>query len=269
MRIFISVVSHFHHDIIINLGALKQLAKFEQVEVICRDNHAIKKLKNYCKKYNVHYLPNQKMQGFATNNNENYCYAKQHLNLKDEDYFVLLNPDVFLKTKDIEIFIDTLQQSDIDLGVANLFLDREEIVHDDNIRRYPTFLNFIKTYLFNDRSTMVNRNKPLDRNVKYWASCSFMIVNARIYAQLEGLDERYYMYCEDVDFCYRAKNKLGIKLTYLEQVHAVHFRHRCSKQFFSKYFFWHVCSVFKYSFTNKSIQSKNSCLHHGQSGKHD
>lgn len=246
MRLFISVVSHYDHDIIINLGALKQFAGHDSIEVICCDNKPIRKLKQYCEKYGIHYRANPELNGFSFNNNANFCYAKTQLGLTDKDYFIMLNPDVFLKAKQINKLVNRLANSDIELGVANLFLDREEIVHDDNIRLYPRLGHFITTYLFDDRSTMVNRKKGLDATQEYWGSCSFMVVQASVYQYLQGLDERFYMYCEDVDFCYRAKQQ-GITLTYLEDIHAVHFRRRNSKQLFSKYFVWHVSSVVRYS----------------------
>jgi len=179
--------------------------------------------------------------------------------MDEDDYFILLNPDVFITKSNIQKLIEILKKGSVNFGVANLFLDREEMVHDDNIRLYPTFSCFVKTYLLNDRSTMVNRKKGLSATEEYWASCAFMIVKADVYNQLNGLDERYYMYCEDIDFSYRA-NKAGYKLQYLENVKAVHFRRCASKQFLSKYFFWHVQSVFKYSFGKKQESASNSSL---------
>ena len=145
------------------------------------------------------------------------------------------------------------------LATCNLFLDREYMVQDDNIRIYPKFINFIKTYLLNDRSTMVNRNNGFVVSDNHWASASFLIINAALYSQLKGLDESYYMYCEDIDFFYRAK-KIVSKFSYLESIKAVHYRRRDSKRFLSKYFFWHVASVFKYSFSKKKLHAKKSSL---------
>lgn len=259
MRLFISVVSHLHHDIIINLDSIKLLSSFPNIELVCRDNLAVEKLKHYCDKYGVHYLANNKQQGFSANNNANYLYCKFELGMQEDDYFIMVNPDVFISTENVQRLIDSLACQHIDLASANLFLDREEMVVDDNIRTYPKFVNFIETYLFNKRSTMVDRKAGLPEGGEYWASCSFMIVKAAIYNSLNGLDERYYMYCEDIDFCLRAK-KAGIPLNYLEEVKAVHFRRCASKRFLSKYFFWHVHSVFKYSFVKKNKLALKSQL---------
>lgn len=259
MRIFISVVSHRHHDVIINLGTIKALSKFDSITVVCRDNHPIGKLKKYCNKYGAYYLANSKEQGFSANNNANYMYCKFELQMNEDDYFILLNPDVFMTHGNIVKLIEYLKAKNIDIGIPNLFLDRENMVQDDNIRLYPTLSSFVKTYLFNDRSTMINRRKGLPLSKKYWASCAFLIVKADTYNELNGLDERYYMYCEDIDFSFRA-NKAGIKFKYLEQIKAVHFRRCSSKKFLSKYFFWHVQSVFKYSLFSKDKSTLHSRL---------
>ncbi|MEL0630697.1 hypothetical protein [Psychromonas aquatilis] len=256
MRIFISIVSHHHHDVMINLGTIKALSKYDQITVVCCDNEPIGKLRKYCKKYGAHYIANDKEQGFSSNNNANYLYCKFELGMEEDDYFILLNPDVFLTNSNILKLIETLKVGNIELGIPNLFLDREEMVQDDNIRLYPAFTNFVKTYLFNDRSTMVNRKKGLSSSEAYWGSGAFMILKANIYNELNGLDERYYMYCEDIDLSFRA-NKAGFKFQYLEGIKAVHFRQCSSKKFLSKYFFWHVQSVFKYSLFNK----RNTTLH--------
>ena len=71
MRIFISIVSHRHHDVIINLGTIKVLSKYDEVIVVCRDNDPVGKLKKYCDKYDAHYIANGNEQGFSANNNAN------------------------------------------------------------------------------------------------------------------------------------------------------------------------------------------------------
>jgi len=259
MTIFISIVSHRHHDVIINLGAIKALSQFSDVRIVCRDNKPVIKLKRYCDKYGAYYFTNDFEQGFAANNNENYMYCKFELGMQEDDYFIMLNPDVFITKANIERLLNHLKNKSVTFAAANLFLDREGMVHDDNIRLYPKFSHFIKTYLLNDRTTMVNRKKGLPPLQDYWASCAFMVVKSDLYNQLNGLDERYYMYCEDIDFSFRAK-KAGYSLEYLEDVKAVHFRHCDSKRFLSKYFLWHVQSVFKYSFIKKKETALTSRL---------
>jgi len=259
MKIFISIVSHLHHDVIINLGTIKKLRKYAEIIVVCRDNKPVSKLQLYCEKYGAIYLANPFEQGFAANNNSNFLYCQENLGMQNDDLFLLLNPDVYISNDDITKLLTKVSEQQPKLATCDLYLDREYMVQDDNIRIYPKFINFIKTYLLNDRSTMVNREAGLKVTEKHWASCSFMLVKADLYQQLKGLDESYYMYCEDIDFCYRASLS-GDSFSYLESIKAVHYRRRDSKRFLSQYFFWHVASVFKYSFSKKKLQAKKSCL---------
>lgn len=244
MRIIVSVVSHRHHDVIINLMTLKMLASQDEVIVLCRDNKPISKLRNYCESHGIIYLPNINESGFSKNNNLNFIYYQKNLNPKPSDYFLILNPDVMVSENAILLLKDEIHKN---LGpfiyTANLFLDAEYMAQDDNIRLYPRFFDFVRTFLFDNRKTMIDRRSGLPSKVEYWCSGAFMLVNQAVYKKLRGLNEKYYLYCEDIDFCYRAKQQ-NIELKYLEQVKAVHFRQRESKRFFTKYFFWHVQSVF-------------------------
>lgn len=260
MKIFISIVSHLHHDIIINLGTIKKLQNYANVQVVCRDNKPIDKLRHYCQKYGAIYLSNNKNKGFASNNNLNFLYCQKHLGMQSTDMFLLVNPDILIDNKELDALIIKLSKEPTKLATCNLYLDSEYIVHDDNIRLYPKFFNFVKTYLLNDRTTMVKRTTDFVVTEQHWASASFLIVQADLYQKLKGLDESYYMYCEDIDFCYRA-NLMGEQIRYFKDIQIVHYRRCYSKRFLSKYFFWHVCSVFRYSFTRKKQQAKKSCLY--------
>ncbi|WP_022943096.1 glycosyltransferase family 2 protein [Psychromonas hadalis] len=259
MKIFVSVVSHLDHDIVINLGTIKRLAVHANIEVICRDNKPISKLKIYCEKYDVKYIGNQQEVGFSTNNNANFLFFQKELGMREGDYFLLLNPDIFMSDETIDIFLAEIGDKQPTLATCNLYLDREYMVHDDNIRTYPTFLNFVKTYLLQDRATMVKRDHQFNLTEAHWVSCSCLLVKSDIYQQLHGLDESYYMYCEDIDFGYRAK-LAGLQTAYLENVKLVHYRRRDSKRFLSKYFYWHVKSVVRYSLVTKKIHALKSCL---------
>lgn len=218
----------------------------EDVVVLCRDNQPVSKLRDYCKIHDIIYLPNSKTLGFSENNNLNFRYYQNNLSPLKGDYFLVLNPDIVMTNSTIERLKERLENDNgMAIYSANLFLDAEYIAQDDNIRRYPKFSDFVKTFLFANRKTMIDRNKSLPKDNNYWCSGSFMVVSPKLYKLLNGFNERYYLYCEDIDFCYRAKQK-NIKIKYLDDVKAIHFRQRDSKRFFTKYFFWHVQSVFVY-----------------------
>ncbi|WP_318472310.1 glycosyltransferase [Photobacterium leiognathi] len=257
MHLYISIVSHLHHSIIINLGTIKTLASHPDITVVCRDNIQTKPLTVACKKYHVHYIANKQKAGFAANNNANFLYCKDTLGMKDDDYFVILNPDIFMTNQAITTLVSSLKALKHDFYAPNLLLDNEQLMLDDNIRVYPKFINFLETYLLNKRATMVNRKAGLLSTHSYWASGAFLIIKAKLYQSAKGLDERYYLYCEDIDFCERLKIR-GIHFHYLEHVKPIHYRRRDSKRFMTRYFWWHVFSVFRYSFSKKKFEARKS-----------
>ncbi|WP_217534107.1 glycosyltransferase family 2 protein [Vibrio metschnikovii] len=262
MRLIVSTVSHQQGEMIAELGALASLAAEHDVHVICRDNIADSSLEEYCQQHKIHYVANQETYGFAKNNNLNFQYYQQHLHPRPDDWFLLLNPDV-------QLLAETCTQLKASLAnqqgivAADLFLGPELTCRDNNLRRYPTLSQFIKTYLFGDKSTFIDRSLSAPKDIDAWVSGAFLAISCANYQQLGGLDEKYYMYCEDIDLCYRAQLS-GLPVTLDYHIQAIHYRQRASKKMFSRFFFWHVASVLKFCFLPKARQAKKTSLagHH-------
>jgi N-acetylglucosaminyl-diphospho-decaprenol L-rhamnosyltransferase len=244
MRIFISVVSHYDHAIIINMGSIKRLAKYNNIEVICRDNVPNSILQQACADYHCHYIANSIEQGFAQNNNDNFLHAKQSLNMNDNDYFMLLNPDVAIDDLNIKKLLQALETPK-QFASMPMFLDIEKRIYDDHLRYYPRLKDFIKSYLYNDRKTMLTPKEMVMPKKPIWVSGALMIINAELYQKMGMLHNKYYLYCEDIDFCQRLK-KRGVKPEIFNDISAVHCRQRRSKAFFSRFFCWHLHSVLRY-----------------------
>ncbi|MGR5342242.1 glycosyltransferase family 2 protein [Vibrio astriarenae] len=264
MKLYFSVVSHLHNDILIQLNTLQCLAQHPEVEVIFRDNIHTQELEQYCAEHGITYVSNEVEKGFATNNNLNYLLA-QSKGLTPDDYFVLLNPDVKLTELILNKLVDFAKRDQHALMVPNLYLDEEQTVFDDNLRAYPSFSNFVRNYVLGDRSTVIDKTHPTEGQT-FWGSAAFMLVKAELYQTLGGLDETYYMYCEDIDFCLRAR-ALNQPVVFVPQIEAIHFRHRCSQQFLSRAFFRHVKSVLLYSIAKRGWrQPKTSIPPHDEFG---
>ncbi|WP_417528915.1 glycosyltransferase [Marinomonas shanghaiensis] len=259
MKFYISVVSHEHHHIIENLDSLRRLAVNDNVTVICRDNLPTKSCQEYCESNNIIYQKNTKVKGFSANNNANYIHARNELGMSGGDYFILMNPDVLIDQKNIKKLLQSLERHLPDLAAPCLFIDAKQKVFDDNLRKYPKLKNFVKNYLLKDRSTVINKLTEEPEVLDYWVSASFLCVRSKVYEKLEGFDESYHMYCEDVDFCLRALQE-GYKPRYLSLVKATHFRRCYSQKFLSRPFFWHVKSVFLYSLAKKNLRRHKSVL---------
>jgi len=267
VKLYVSVVSHDHFELIKKLGSLARLAKHSEVVVILRENIGEKGCKAYCHKNQIYHVVNNYEYGFSRNNNLNFLHAVS-LGLQLEDYFIVLNPDVYISDMMINKLSLYLNSTHLPLIAPNLFLDNKKTTFDDNIRTYPSLRGFIKNYLLNDRSTVLDKTKPDNLPKAYWASGAFLAVKASLYQKLDGFDERYFMYCEDVDFCLRA-NRQGEYVSFLPSIDAIHYRRRSSQRFLSKAFFQHVNSVFLYQFANRQWRKNVSCLQSIDFKKHN
>ncbi len=239
---------------------MRILSQHPDFEIICRDNVPTAPLRQACEKYGVHYVANKKERGFATNNNLNFKYCKEQLKMEPNDYFLLLNPDVYMLSKDVNKLVNELKKQLHQVYVPNLQLDKEGFMQDDNIRHFPKFGHFLQTYLLNRRVTMIDRRNGLDDTFNLWASGAFVVIRSQLYEQVKGLDERYYLYCEDIDMFARLRRN-GVRFHYLHDIQPVHFRRRKSRNLASKHFYWHVSSVLKHTILPKQVQSKRSVLH--------
>ncbi|EEY70979.1 glycosyltransferase family 2 protein [Grimontia hollisae] len=261
MRFVVSVVSHEHEEMIINFGTLRMLSSLNNVIVICRDNIPSSLLKNHCDDLGVHYIANHKERGFAENNNLNFLYYMEKIKRKKNDIFLLVNPDIILSRQAFKIFSNKRELFFNNVVTVNLFLDESFTRQDHNVRRYPTFYDFLSSYLLNKNKTIIFREgNSLPKDGVFWTSGAFLAVSVKNFLKMNGLDETYYMYCEDVDFCRRASLR-GIKVKMILNSRVVHTRSRDSRKFLSKYFFWHVSGVVKYVFfRGESCQPKRSSL---------
>ncbi|WP_368913456.1 glycosyltransferase family 2 protein [Mixta calida] len=244
---FISVVSHGHSALIIELGTLKNLVS--EHTVIVTDNIGEKPLKEFCSTYGIHYLLNEKRKGFGENNNQNYRYAVNKLSMTDDDYFLVLNPDVIVSNVDL---IDAqAEMNKVNSQLATINLCKGQDIFDANVRNFPKIINFIESFLYKKNKTIINKAQVTDNCFVDWASGSFLIFKSALYKGLSGFDESFFMYCEDLDICRRAMSFYNQKVLYIASVRAFHIAAHNNRKIFSKHFIWHVMSVFRYCFIAK------------------
>lgn len=60
-------------------------------------------------------------------------------------------------------------------------------------------------------------------------SGSFMVIRRAVITEIGGLDERFFMYGEDLDFCYRI-HQAGYRIVYLPQAEIIHYKGQSATQ---------------------------------------
>lgn len=250
-KIFISIISHGHMPLIHKLGVAASLAKnFDTIIKINVDSEVSNidnvKVINGC--YN---------KGFGENNNIVFNYCKNELGMRDEDYFIVLNPDIIIEANDIRNLVDTMSSKSSLVGAINLFRDIERKQLDKSIRKFPNILDFVKSFIgtkcLSYDKLQIKEEKKID-----WAAGSFLAFRASHYAELRGFDESYFMYCEDLDICYRTY-MLGYPVVYYPQIKATHLASFKNRNIISKHFIWHVLGAFRFAIRKSFNNKTNKC----------
>lgn len=252
--LYISVVSHGHWSVIAQLSCLPELASTEGVTVCVLDNLGEEKLNVWCMSHGVDYLLNSSPQGFGENNNRVFDYFFEQGGLDIEtDWFLVLNPDVALGVDMLQTLMESLDAQYPLCGV-NLYKDELGEVSDDSIRNFPNFADFTSSLILGVNNTKVEKSgisAPCDVD---WAAGSFLVFKADHYKKLKGFDTSYFMYCEDIDICFRSVVNFGCRVRYLPHVKVRHLAQHGNRKVFSKHFYWHVVSTLRFLWRKNSFK---------------
>lgn len=195
---------------------------------------------------NIEYIPVEENIGFGSAHNriinqiENF--SKFHL---------ILNPDVSFEKEVISSLINELKKDDQIAMVAPkvLFLNG---LHQYSCRRYPNALELVVRRFPLLRvifKKIVHKGEYRDKDLAkpffadYLTGC-FQLYKTQDFISLNGFDERYFLYMEDVDICKKIDSINKKKLYYPNQ-EIVHILKRGSLKD-TNLFFRHLSSAIKY-----------------------
>lgn len=185
----------------------------------------------------IQLIRNPRPKGFAENHNAAF---KSSLS-EPADFFCVVNPDVRIPEDVFDVLMECLKQEKGAGLAAPLVRDPSGSV-EDNARALPTPLIILS-------KALGFKEKPLalpDRNciAVDWVAGMFMLFPARVFAEMGGFDERYFLYYEDVDICCRLQ-LAGHKVMLAPSVAVIHDAQRDSHRRI-KYFAWHLASMLRF-----------------------
>jgi len=199
----------------------------DKLEIIVVDNASSDHSANFLKKKrpDVVFIQNRRNVGFAKANN-------QAIKKAAGDYVLLLNPDTLLQKETLTVMFGLMERN-LKIGVATskvLLIDKT--LDDACHRGFPTPWNafchfsglsklFPKSLLFDGYHLGY---RDLDK-IHEIDSCvgAFMFIRKRAGEDVNWLDEDYFWYGEDLDFCYRIKEK-GWQVVFNPETEITHFK---------------------------------------------
>lgn len=202
----------------------------------------------YLESNNIKYIDEENLYGLGFgHNNIVFEYCKSELLMNDQDYFLVVNPDLVSTSIMIKKLVSMMAASNTKIAGVNLIKDSIHTIYDNSVRSFPTLIQFIKSFLGMD-STIIDKSLVKKEQKVDWIAGYFLAFKSSHYAKLKGFDERYFMYCEDIDICFRSKQQ-GEPIVFFPQIKMQHLAEHANRRIFSKHFYWHVTSVIRFLFT--------------------
>lgn len=207
-------------------SVLKNRDAKTNIRITIIDNNSTDDTKLILKKY----VKNNKIFDITFNKN-NVGFSKavnQAIKKNDSDYFLLLNPDVFLEKNSLKNIIKCATLDGVGIcGGKTVGLHGEK--QGDHFRipnlmvgifDFTNLRKFLKSDYWHNYF-YDNYSNPSKLKLVGSVSGGYMLINKDTIKKIGYLDEDYFMYLEDVDFCLRANNN-GVKVVYCPSAKGVH-----------------------------------------------
>ena len=206
------------------------------------DNSPSNEFKNKIQNDSVEYIYSNKNIGFGKGHN-----SILHKLTSENKYHLILNPDVRFHPEILEKLVLKMESNESFSMIAPRVLNsNNELLH--TARRYPSLFELIFRFLgifkkFTIRGEYKNQNHKKSFSPDF-VQGSFMLFKTEDLLRLEGFDERYFMYMEDVDIC-RKIDLSGKRKLYFPATEIIHTHRKGSSKEF-RLFFIHISSIIKY-----------------------
>ncbi|WP_159722067.1 glycosyltransferase [Enterococcus sp. CSURQ0835] len=230
--VIISIVTHNSDKLFMSLATLiESLGEEANVLIKIFDNHSDeeyrKRLKEYATIPFVEVVFHPANKGFGFGHNQNLLTAS-------ERYGIIFNPDILLKEEVITKLVLLLKLHPecsmvapkiLNQDGSTQYLIRQRLSVFDYALRFIPF-KFVKKMFAKRLARFECRDLPDDRDSYVrMISGSFMVVDLAAFRELDGFDERYFMYFEDNDLCFKME-AAGHKILYTPRYQVTHLYER-------------------------------------------
>jgi len=235
MKTSIIILNYNTKDITLNcIKSILKNTRNVNYEIVLIDNASrdgsVKMLSEFSSKHkNIKFIKNKKNLGFAKGNNVGIKKAKG-------EYILLLNSDTIIDSNVISGMTEWMDRH-LEVGISSCKLLNKDGSVQGTGGYFPILHRVFAWMTIEDIPGMENIIKPFHplrskffyKNDKFyskareidWLTGAFLFVRKKVFEQVGFIDEDYFMYTEDTDFCYRAKTA-GWKVMYLPRWSIIH-----------------------------------------------
>src|SRR4028118_151058 len=172
----------------------------------------------------VSFMPLERNGGFAYGNNAAIRPVLQSTN--PPDYVLLLNPDTIVRPRALKVLVDFMDEHP-EVGIAGSRLENPDSTPQHSAFRFHSVLSELDYGLrIGAVSKLLARwwiappisEEPCQTD---WVAGASMIVRREVFEAAGLMDEEYFMYYEEMDFCLQA-NRAGWSCWYVPESRVVH-----------------------------------------------
>jgi N-acetylglucosaminyl-diphospho-decaprenol L-rhamnosyltransferase len=154
-------------------------------------------------------------------------------------FFCVLNPDLRLVSNPFPALLAAMQ--DIRLAASAPVITDADGKREDSARKFPTVASLLRKALGRDNGTYATEREAADPD---WLAGMFLMLSSSAFREVGGFDERYFLYYEDVDLCWRLRRR-GHAVRQVLEVTAIHDARRASRKDW-RHARWHLASMARF-----------------------
>lgn len=205
-KIVVAILNYKVKDQTIRCVKSVKKSTYQNIEVIVIDNDSNDGIEKEIKKISrVHFIQNQENLGFSGGNNVGIRKALE----SEADYVFVLNPDTTVDKQTIGNLVLLAEKENMGIaGPKILFADKKTIWYGGGIV---------------DTANVLGKHRGVDEKdqgqydiieITDYVSGAAMFVKREVFEKVGLFDEKYFLYYEDVDFCFRA-GQAGFEIMYI------------------------------------------------------
>ncbi|HRN69545.1 MAG TPA: glycosyltransferase family 2 protein [Candidatus Woesebacteria bacterium] len=226
MKVSIIILSYNTGDLLKNcLTSLYSHLKTPSFEVIVVDNassdSSVGMIKTYFKHVTI--IENKENVGFAKGCNIGAKHASG-------EYLLFLNSDTEIHDPNALTNLLSLMKEE-KVAVAGGLMLNEDKSFQRSFGEFYTLPHVAKMLFLGEKSEISGQTFNAVQKTD-WVSGGFMLVRKTIFEKVQGFDEKYFMYVEDVDLCYRI-HKAGYIVVVDPKIQILHVGHGSSNRSFA------------------------------------
>lgn len=210
------VVGYRSEDTIIPfLNSIQKSRDGLNKEIIVVDNYPVDKGAEMAQKHSL--------KPVVIRNKENVGFSKainQGIKESSGKYILIINPDTRVKTKALRLLFDFAEKHSVLGAVVPKLVDADGKTQP-SIYKFPTILNALKYYFLGCKNCF-NKYYPGNKTTKVDVAvmAAFMVPRTTL-NQVGMLDERFFLYYEDIEYCRRLR-KSKLPVYYLPEAKVMH-----------------------------------------------